>query len=68
MVVAFGVAIMAYQSTDQAAQAVATELTEMFRAIEAMPIPQRFLWLMDELEAEDARAAFDAALPRAVGF
>lgn len=66
--VAFGVAIMAYQSTDQAAQAVAAELSEMFRAVEAMPVPQRFLSLMDDLEAQGAFATFEAELPHAVGF
>jgi hypothetical protein len=63
-----GVTTMAYQSTDQAALEIAGELGEMFRALEALPIPQRLLSLLDELEAEEAMDSFEAALPRAVGF
>jgi hypothetical protein len=59
---------MAYQSSDEAAFAVTSQLSDMFRELEAMPTPQRFLSLLDQLEAEDALTAFEAALPTAVGF
>lgn len=59
---------MAYQSRDEAARAVTSQIRDMFRALEAMPVPQRFMSLIEELEAEEARAAFEAALPKAVGF